>query len=167
MDHQHHRHLDFTACWCYYFCHPRKSCSWDGWEDRRCGEKWDWSGLYLVPWSPCQVYLCSTGITREGVCPESFLQMFALHKKIITGISFSQLFSVLFFIMLLTLCVGTIQGLLGSVITVIMDECAARWTLLVTIIVCVATFFASLFYTTPVSIITSYSVTPHQLFICL
>ncbi|XP_050737436.1 sodium-dependent nutrient amino acid transporter 1-like [Eriocheir sinensis] len=60
-----------------------------------------------------------------------------------------QLFSVLFFMMLLTLCVGSIQGLLGSIITVITDECPARWTLLVTIVVCVATFLASLFYTTP------------------
>ncbi|XP_071521737.1 LOW QUALITY PROTEIN: sodium-dependent nutrient amino acid transporter 1-like [Panulirus ornatus] len=60
-----------------------------------------------------------------------------------------QLFSVLFFLMLFTLGVGSASALTGCIITIICDEFPHFKKWLVTLLVCVAGFLLGLFYVTP------------------
>lgn len=61
------------------------------------------------------------------------------------------MFSVLFFLMLFTLSLGTIQNLTGAIITVLTDQCQAASKFGTALAVCIASFLVSLCYTTPVS----------------
>lgn len=60
-----------------------------------------------------------------------------------------QLFAVLFFLMLLTLGVGSASALTGCVITIICDEFPSWRKSIVTLVVSVVGFFLGLFYVTP------------------
>ncbi|XP_063874584.1 sodium-dependent nutrient amino acid transporter 1-like isoform X2 [Scylla paramamosain] len=60
-----------------------------------------------------------------------------------------QLFSVLFFLMMFTLCVGSIQNLTGSIITIITDQYPAKSKFAITFGICAANFLFSLTYATP------------------
>ncbi|XP_063874586.1 sodium-dependent nutrient amino acid transporter 1-like isoform X4 [Scylla paramamosain] len=59
------------------------------------------------------------------------------------------LFSVLFFLMMFTLCVGSIQNLTGSIITIITDQYPAKSKFAITFGICAANFLFSLTYATP------------------
>lgn len=61
-----------------------------------------------------------------------------------------QLFAVLFFLMLITLAIGSAAGLAGCVITILCDDFPKikRWV--ITAVVSVASFFVGLIYVTPV-----------------
>lgn len=60
-----------------------------------------------------------------------------------------QLFSVLFFLMLFTLGIGSATSLAGGIITIVCDQYKSwkRWV--VTLIVCIIGFFSGLIYVTP------------------
>ena len=60
-----------------------------------------------------------------------------------------QLFSVLFFLMMLTLGVGSATSLVGCVITIICDDFPHMKRWLVTAVVCTIGFFCGLVYITP------------------
>ena len=60
-----------------------------------------------------------------------------------------QLFSVLFFLMLFTLGVGSASALTGCVITIIADEFPKWNKSLITLGVCIVGFLLGLFYCTP------------------
>nr|XP_045610357.1 sodium-dependent nutrient amino acid transporter 1-like isoform X1 [Procambarus clarkii] len=60
-----------------------------------------------------------------------------------------QLFSVLFFLMLFTLGVGSASALTGCIITIICDEFPRFKKWIVTLVVCIAGFLLGLFYVTP------------------
>jgi solute carrier family 6 amino acid transporter-like protein 5/7/9/14 len=61
-----------------------------------------------------------------------------------------KLFAVLFFLMLITLAIGSAAGLTSCVTTILCDDFPSvkRW--IITAIVCVASFFIGLIYLTPV-----------------
>ena len=63
-----------------------------------------------------------------------------------------QLFAVLFFLMLLTLAIGSASGLTSCIITILCDDFPRipRWA--ITLMVCVASYLVALVYTTPVRI---------------
>ncbi len=60
------------------------------------------------------------------------------------------MFAVLFFLMLITLAIGSAAGLTSCVTTILCDDFPSvkRW--IITAIVCVASFFIGLIYVTPV-----------------
>lgn len=60
-----------------------------------------------------------------------------------------QLFSVLFFLMLFTLGVGSASALTGCIITIISDQFPKVSNFLITSVVCVIGFLLGLFYVTP------------------
>jgi solute carrier family 6 amino acid transporter-like protein 5/7/9/14 len=61
-----------------------------------------------------------------------------------------QLFAVLFFLMLITLAIGSAAGLTSCVITILCDDFPSvkRW--IITATVCISSFFIGLIYVTPV-----------------
>lgn len=63
-----------------------------------------------------------------------------------------KLFAVLFFLMLITLAIGSAAGLTSCVITILCDDFPSvkRW--IITAVVSVVSFFIGLIYVTPVSI---------------
>ncbi|XP_057375161.1 sodium-dependent nutrient amino acid transporter 1-like [Daphnia carinata] len=63
--------------------------------------------------------------------------------------SVPQLFSVLFFLMLITLAIGSAAGLAGCIITILCDDLPhiPRW--IITAVVCAASFLIGLVYVTP------------------
>jgi len=73
----------------------------------------------------------------------------SIRKPLKKGISL-QLFAVLFFLMMLTLGVGSATSLVGCVITIICDDFPhfKRW--IVTIVISIIGFFCGLVYITPV-----------------
>jgi len=62
-----------------------------------------------------------------------------------------QLFSVLFFLMLYTLGIGSAISLVGAVITVYCDQFPSHPRWIVTLVVCIGGFLIGLVYICPVS----------------
>ncbi len=60
-----------------------------------------------------------------------------------------QLFSVLFFLMLITLGMGSATGLITGIVTVVKDELPSLNETLVTAFICVAGFGVGIVYVTP------------------
>ena len=80
---------------------------------------------------------------------------FIAYPTAIANLPVPQLFSVLFFLMFVTLGLGSVAGLIANIVSLICDSRTSWNKLLVTAIVCTFGFLLGLIYVTPVSIVIS------------
>ncbi len=133
-------HFHELSSWHYHFLRFGKFGLWNREKRRRCGRWRPRPGVYFLSGRHCKIQFRSSGKTLITT-----LFSASIHRSLSL-----QLFSVLFFLMLFTLGIGSAVSLIGGVVTIICDAFPTwkRW--LVTAVVCFASFLAGLVYVTPV-----------------